>query len=95
MSWEWLLQPAVTLLALLGMILLYVLTWVFTWGRRVGKVNTRLRVIEEKLDNPEVHPDCAEIFNEIREKLADLGGKVQAILIFMEGKQSVRKRRAK
>lgn len=93
MSWEWILQPAIALLVFLGLIGINILIWVFAWGKSRGRTNARLSTIEEKLDNPGVRPDCVEIFNEIREKLADLGGKVQTILIFMEKKHNVGKRK--
>lgn len=85
--WEVVIQPAVAFIAFIGLIIMNVLVWVFAWGRSVGKVNTRLKVVEEKVDNPQILHACSEIFTEIKEKLAKLDGKVGTILIVMKERQ--------
>jgi len=87
MWWEWILQPAVALLALAGLVAVNVLVWVFAWGKGRGQTNTRLNAIEEKMGNPQILPDCNEIFTEIKERLAGLEGKVETMLIIMTESQ--------
>jgi len=71
-----------------------VLIWVFLFGKRTGKVNNRLSVIEEKLSNPQVLPQCTEIFTEIKEKLSYLAGNVETILLVIkENQKNVERKR--
>lgn len=83
MTWEWLLQPAITLLALLGLIGVNVAIWIFAFGKNRGRTNTRLDTIEEKFENPQVLPDCVVVFTDIAEKLSALDGKMEVILLFI------------
>lgn len=91
MSWEWLLQPAIALLALIGIIGVNIAIWIFAWGMSRGRTNTRLNVIEEKLDNPRVLPECTETFTEIKQVLSEVSGKVDAILAITTAKGKRRK----
>ena len=70
-----------------GLIIVSVLTWTFLWGRRVGQVNNKIKVIEGKLNNPGILPECNEIFTEIKENLSNLTGKVDIILLTMRENQ--------
>jgi hypothetical protein len=91
--WEVIIQPISALIALIGLIVINLLVWVFAWGRGVGKVNTRLTVIEEKVNNPQILPDCNIIFTEIKEGLSNVGGKVETILTLMQVNQKTSERK--
>jgi len=85
--WELIIQPAVAFIAFIGLIIMNVLVWVFAWGRSVGKINTRLNAVEEKVDKPQILSACVDIFTEIKERLGNLDGKVGTILIVMKESQ--------
>ena len=86
MTWlEWLIQPVVAFIGIVILVAINVVVWVFAWGRARGTTNTRIEVIEGRLDNPVVLPECNEIFGQIKENLANLDGKVEAILNTMRG----------
>ena len=70
-----------------GLIIVSVLTWTFLWGKKVGWVDTKIKVIENKLSNPQILPECNEIFTEIKENLSNLTGKVDIILLTMRENQ--------
>jgi len=63
------------------------LTWAFQWGRRGGNVNTRLGDLERRANDPQILPQCAEIFTKIKEKLASLDGRVGVMLGIMKENQ--------
>lgn len=63
------------------------LTWAFQWGRRGGGVNARLDDLERRANDPQILPQCAEIFTEIKEKLASLDGSVGVMLGIMKENQ--------
>ena len=64
----------------ISLIVLNAFLWVFRWGKSTGNVNTRLNNLEEKTGNPDVLPECAETFTQIRENLSGLNGKVETII---------------
>ena len=72
---------------IIGLIIVSVITWTFLWGRSVGQVNTKIKNIENKLSNPQILPECNEIFTEIKENLSNLTGKVDIILLTMTENQ--------
>lgn len=91
--WEWVIQPAVAFIAFIGLIVVNLLVWVFAWGKRAGRINTKIKSIEGQLANPQILPDCNVVFTEIKEKLSDVGGKVEAILVMMKTNQKVDERK--
>ena len=68
-------------------VLAVMLTWAFQWGKRGGNVNTRLNDLERRANDPQILPQCAEIFTEIKEKLASLDGSVGVMLGIMKESQ--------
>ncbi len=55
--------------------------WVFLWGRWRGSTDSRLNAIEKQLDDPPILPQCIELFNEIKETLGELNGKVDTMML--------------
>jgi len=84
-------MPTWLIVLMSGGVAVSALTWLFLYARRVGSVNTRLNHLEERNDNPQVLPQCNDIFTEIKENLANITGKVEAILSIAEnGKPKTR-----
>lgn len=81
-------------IGLAGLIIVNILTWTFLFGRRGGRVNNKIKNIEDRLDNPQILPQCTEIFTEIKEKLSNLGGKLEILLgIAKENQKNNEKKR--
>lgn len=91
--WEVIIQPIAVIIALIGLIVINLLVWVFAWGRGVGGINTKIKNIEEKVNNPQILPDCNIIFTEIKEGLSNVGGKVEAILTMMQINQKTNEKK--
>ena len=73
-------------------IIMNILVWVFLWGGWRGKVNTRLKAIEDR----GVLPECTEIFTDIKEKLAEVTGNVKVMLLMMmENQKNLEKKRTR
>ena len=69
------------------LIVINILVWAFLWGKTLGKINTRLTVLEKSQDDPPMLPECQILFSEIKEGLANLDGKVSTMLITMKENQ--------
>ena len=71
---EWIISGAI-------IIVVNVLVWAFVFGKILGRTNTRLSNLEKGQHNPTILPECSGMFTEIRERLANLDGKVDTILL--------------
>ena len=75
------------LYGLIGLILINILVWVFLWGKRTGKVNTRLTNLEDRIDTHSILPECSELFSEIKGALSNVVGKVDVMLLMVKESQ--------
>lgn len=53
-----------------------VIVWAFLWG----KYNQRLINVEKAQVNPDILPECQELFRDIKGSIGNLTGKVDVIL---------------
>ena len=74
MAWEiWISIAAVLLVNLL--------IWVFLFGKTIGRLSNRMCKIEnDQQKEPQIMPECYEIFSELREGVASLNAKVDILL---------------
>jgi len=71
------------LIPLIGLVLINAFVWLYLWGWRGGKVNTRLNNLESKFNDPVILPQCAELFSEIKEHMAKVSTKVELMYNWM------------
>lgn len=77
----------------IGIVVANVLVWAFVFGKTYGGLKTKVKGVENKLVNPDILPECREIFSGIEKGLAEVTGKVSAMFMMMtENQKNIEKK---